>query len=114
VNASDLFPNPRAVLLVEAAMAGDAEEARRLVAAGAAVNARGRQGVTPLLWAVAHGDVQAMNILLRLGADVRAVDERGRSAMAIATVDERLEVLETLLAAGGDPNDRTPEGDPLR
>jgi ankyrin repeat protein len=113
VKPSDLFPNPRAALLVDAAMAWDEEGARRLVTDGVPVNVRGRQGVTPLLWAVADGDVRAMDILLRLGADTRAVDERGRSVMAIATMNPRVEVLDTLLAAGGDPNDRTPEGDPI-
>jgi ankyrin repeat protein len=54
-----------------------------------------------------------MDILLRLGADLRAMDERGRSAMVLTATDERLEVLQTALSAGGDPNERTPLGEPL-
>lgn len=51
-----------------------AEETKRLIAAGADVNATDNLGMTPLLWA---RTVEQIKMLIAAGADVNATDNQG-------------------------------------
>ena len=55
-----------------AAMDGNAPEVRRLIEAGAVVNAKDEFHATPLMYAVSHGHVEATKLLIEAGADVNA------------------------------------------
>src|SRR5215203_1739427 len=50
--STELFPNPLDAALADVAAAGSRERVEALVKSGANVNAVGRDGVTPLLWAL--------------------------------------------------------------
>lgn len=56
-----------------------------LIAAGADVNHRAKQGFTPLMDAAIRGDRRMARRLLLVGADLSLVDEQGRTAADIAT-----------------------------
>lgn len=69
--------------LLAAALYGDAPLVKRLVAAGADVDAASPAGATPLMWAVP--DVAKMRVLLDAGADANARSDEGRTPLLIAS-----------------------------
>jgi ankyrin repeat protein len=88
----------------------DIEKARRLVAAGANVNARSTDlGRTPLLVAANYpGTVEVLKLLLAHGADLHAKDATGFTALGMAMLSSDVEVVRFLVEKGLDPNDAGP------
>ena len=74
---------------------------------------RTEDGVTPLLTAIYHGDVQALDRLIAAGANVRAANREGVTPLAMACLDGDLAIIERLLRAGADPKERGPNGETL-
>ena len=79
-------------LLMLAASVGAFNLIDTLVANGAKVNARNREGDSPLLRAAAHGRPQTAEMLIKHGADVNDIDALGRSAMQLAYGTSTIEV----------------------
>ncbi len=90
-------PQPVNVRLFQAAEAGDAALLRRLIAEGAAVDARDSRGRTPLLAATHANRVDAARVLLDAGADVNLQDNIQDSAFLYAGAQGRLEILRLML-----------------
>lgn len=69
---------------MEACWRGDLQEAKRLIAEGADVNARNPKGTTPLMYAKTYafstGDIEIIQLLLSNGADAQARDNSGKTA----------------------------------
>ena len=114
-----------------AARQGHADVVEVLVKAGAAVNPREANDITPLLMAISNNNMAAANYLLAHGGDVNAQDWYGRSPLWEAVnvrnlyvhnatfkngIDRPpvLELIKALLAAGADVNARTRETPPFR
>jgi len=74
---------------------------------------RNDDGVTPLLTAIYHGDVQAVDRLIAAGANVRAANREGMTPLAMACLDGSLQIIDRLLKAGADPKQRGPNGETL-
>lgn len=68
--------------LFEAARAGRADIATRLLAAGVPADARTANGATPLLIAAGEGEIDLVRLLLGAGADPAALDSAGRGVEA--------------------------------
>lgn len=66
--AENFFDDPKVVALCNAIEEQNLEEIDRLVAAGADVSARGKDGMTPLLWAYPAGE-KSLERILEHGAD---------------------------------------------
>lgn len=81
---------------------GNVREIRSALDRGAAVDARDRQGNTPLHLAALHADAAALQLLLERGADVRATNAAGATALMRAVGDRRK--VEILLAHGAEVN----------
>jgi hypothetical protein len=82
-------------------MARDPRIARLLIAAGADVNARNRQGSTPLIEAAKAGAVDVVRVLLEHGAELEDRDtEQSFTALEWAITSEQEEVAQVLRAAG--------------
>ena len=98
---ADLHRTP----LHEAAIDGDEQEVRKLLRAGAELNASDRSGWTPLHFAAQEHAVGVVRALLEAGADVDPVDEYGNTPLWRATFNSRGrgEVIELLRRAGADP-----------
>jgi len=88
--------------LVAAAQDGDTVALRRLLDAGASVDARDARARTALLAATHANRIEAARLLIERGADVNAKDELQDSPFLYAGAEGRLEILRMTLAAGAD------------
>jgi hypothetical protein len=87
--------------LVLLAKAGDYTFVQALIAEGAYLEARGKDGMTPFLAACASGHRNVVDLLHELGADVQARDSLSCNGMHLAlnaskTMADAIDVLETL------------------
>ena len=101
---ADVFTDQRVIELYEAATRGDGARVRTLVSAGVGPNASGRQGVTPLMVAVANQDSGAIALFMEHGANASIPSEEGDSAISLAAGAENPDMLRTLLESNADPN----------
>ncbi len=72
--------------LVPAAGAGNLRQLQEGLRPSGAVNARGAQGLTPLMAAAMNRQYEAVQFLASRGADVNAVDLDGYSALALVSI----------------------------
>jgi ankyrin repeat protein len=117
--------------LLYAARHDHVEIAKRLIAAGADVNAKEANGIWPLLMAISNDNMAVAHYLLAHGSDVNGQDWYGRSPLWEAVnvrnlyvhnatfrngIDRGpvLELIRALLAAGADVNARTKDTPPFR
>ena len=82
----------------------DATKVRELLEAGAAVNAVGKEGMTPLLAAVQSGKLEIVELLLNRGADVKIQNTIGRNALITAAMLGRPDIVKLLLERGAGVN----------
>lgn len=67
-----------------------------LIAHGASVNAKDRQGFTPLMGASFYGDLEVVKILVDNGADLSARDNQGQTALSLAKQSRRHDIAKFL------------------
>ena len=90
--------------LFSAADAGCEEFARRLLTAGAALEARDRLGAMPLAHAARAGQRALVELFLAKGAKIDGRDLAGATALYLAAQSERPATVALLLAKGADPD----------
>ena len=96
--------------LITAAQSGDVAKVKKLLDAGADVEARTKDGRTALHEAAAAGNAAVVKLLLEHGADVEARLGR-RTALHLATEGIiRADVVKRLLEAGADVEAREKDG----
>jgi ankyrin repeat protein len=71
--AEDFFDDPQVVALCKAIENNDLKEMKRLIDAGANVNAKGKGNMTPLLWAFFDDKPARLLLLLEHGADPNVI-----------------------------------------
>ena len=108
---------PQAALEV-AVRANDASAVARALATGADANARGRLDITPLMVAVDVQSLDAVLGLLKAGAlpNALAADRNGPVSLAVQSYRAKPfghDIMMAIFRAGGDPNSRRPDGDPV-
>ncbi|HEY6990300.1 MAG TPA: ankyrin repeat domain-containing protein [Bryobacteraceae bacterium] len=93
--------------------ARDPEKARILIEHGANVNARSKQGRTPLMLAsLRPGGSETVALMLKKGADPKVKDGRGDTALGLAATIGEVETMRLLLAKGADPTTANNKGEP--
>src|ERR1051325_3366287 len=85
--------------LIEAAKAGDFQQAERLIESGADVNQQDEQGWTPLNFAAGKGDLPLTRLLVEHGADIFKVGRDQRTPYMIALAAGRAPVARFLKQA---------------
>ena len=84
---------------------------KRLLAAGANINKKHKDGETVLMWAATHGKIKLVQQLLELGADINEPDSYGDTPlMGLVGRDHSL-MLQQLFNAGADVNKQNLWGD---
>ncbi len=92
--------------LHEAAEQGDVGEVKRLLAAGADVNASDDDGGTALHWAVAKDNLEIARLLLQHGADPNAGADRDMAPLGLAAIGGRTKMATLLCEHGAEVNHR--------
>jgi ankyrin repeat protein len=87
-----------------AAAEGHVRAVRALIALGADVRARSKNGFTALLFAARRGSAEAAETLIAAGADVNDVARDGATPLIVATVAGHASLAVSLLQRGADPN----------
>jgi len=90
--------------LADAMEQRDTAAVRRLLAAGADVNAAQVDGTTALHWAAYHEDAEATELLVRAGANAKAVNRYGVPPLTQACSNGNEAIVKMLLEAGADAN----------
>jgi ankyrin repeat protein len=91
--------------LLHAAMSGDVDAVKTLLAAGASIDQPAADGMTPLVVAIVKFNQQVALYLIEREADVHAAGA-GFTALHCAALTGQIEVAKALLARGADPNAR--------
>lgn len=104
--------------LETAIRADDPAAVAQLLAGGAQPNARGLREVTPLMIAVDAQAPRSVAVLLeaRASPNLKAIDGAGAVHLAVenhAVSPNGHAILEMIMKAGGDPNTRRPDNDPV-
>lgn len=86
----------------KAAETGDIVEVNNYLEKGVSVNAKDKDGATPLHWAACSGFAEIAELLIDAGADVNATNKEGTSVLPWAILNARTEVAELLIDAGAD------------
>jgi ankyrin repeat protein len=97
--------------VAKAAVAGDLEALKTLIAAGADVNAQNDKGETPLMEAAAMGQADAAKLLIAAKADVNAKKKDGVTALHGAAFFAHPELVKLLIAGGADVNAKNQKGE---
>ena len=99
--------------VADAVMRGDHEALRKLIRAGADVNAPQVDGATALHWAVYRGDMEAADQILRAGARPDAKNRTGITPLAMAALYGHAALVDRLVKAGADAKAPGPNGETL-
>ena len=81
---------------------GDADQLRRLLDAGADVNARGPRNQTGLMCAAQHGRTAVAQLLVGRGADLNATGKYQLTAIMLAVLNGHVDIVRILARAGAD------------
>ena len=90
--------------LLNAASNGVLEKVQQLVEAGANINWKGKNDVTPLMMASQKGYLRVVEYLVQNGANIEDKDKQGLNSLLYATDKNRLNVVEYLLDKGANSN----------
>lgn len=99
--------------LHEAAQAGDVERTRTLLDGGADINARDKDGMTPLCLAAGHGRTLVTKLLLEKGANVNATCKEDYTPLHLAAWNGHKEILDLLIQHRADVNAKVAGASPL-
>lgn len=110
-SANDFFADSEVTALAKAASAGDIDTVDALVKKGVDINARGKDGMTPLLFAMWAKNKEGFRRLLEHGADPNSqiIDGQSVTSFSALSVDDS-DWLKMALKYGADPNLVNPHG----
>ena len=96
------YQDPGGTPLHIAALAGNLEMVRLLIARGAKVDATRKNTETPLFYAVGNRTTDMVNLLLDAGANINHLNEKNESVLFAALETQNLPVLKLLIERGAD------------
>ena len=93
--------------LVHAANTNDIWAVKKAIKLQVDVNGKGKNGLTPLIWASFKNNIDIVELLLQHHANPNAKGTRGNTALIAASQSGHIEVIRSLIAAKADVNART-------
>ncbi len=121
MNAELVFDDPKVVALCKAIEADDLVKIQHCIDHGANVNAVGKAGVTPLLWAFPDDKIERFKLLLKNGANPnlcltenfgkKSIFKAGDAVLHMAARSQFAEHFLLVMNYGGDPNLYSSRGD---
>lgn len=96
--------------IADAAMRGDIDSVRVLIAQSGDVNAPQQDGATPVHWAAYLGDAELARVLIDAGADVTVANRLGVTPLWLAATNGDAGMIRMLMNAGADANEQLPLG----
>lgn len=90
--------------LIEAASSGDLATVKKLIADGASVNSRFRDGFTALMTAAVAGHIPIVSFLIERGANLDLVDNHGVTALMYAASHGQADIVGNLIDGGAEVN----------
>jgi ankyrin repeat protein len=103
-SAKEVFSDPKASELADAARKSDTARMRTLLRGGANPNSQGARGITQLDWAIRRQSRAAFDFLLGAGANPALMDSYGDNVVRWASRADDTTYLAILLAHHVDPN----------
>lgn len=103
-SAANYFSNDVVLQVAKAAADGDTAKVKSLHDKGVDIDASGKDGVTPLLWALSQGNKAGVEELLILGADPNHQSDDGDSMMSLSVQMTDFDFLRLALKYHGNPN----------
>jgi hypothetical protein len=111
MSISEVFSDPKAAQLAKAACGGDTSKVAALIAGGVDVNAKGRDGIVPMFYALKCEQPAALETLLKAGANPNYAGTDGiPGTYAAASYTDPI-YLKLMLQYGGNPNLTSGNGD---
>jgi ankyrin repeat protein len=114
MNATDYFETASLITLADAAQRGQTDKIKHLLAEGVPIDGQGKEGMTPLIWAILHQNMKGVQCLLenkanpnlQMTASKLTTDglTDGNSAVSLAAMHEDPWYLGMVLKYGGNPN----------
>ena len=101
---------PHRLSLHTCAEKGHLNVARALIEAGADVNAKDNEGLTPLYMCALGGHLEVARALIEAGADVNAKKDNGVTPLHMCAYTGHLEVSRALIEKGADVNAKEDDG----
>lgn len=92
--------NPELYKLIDAILAGNTKDAKRLIAQKSLLNGEDYEGSTPLMVASGAGNADLAKSLIKAGADVHVKNKRGKTALSEARESKSAEIIKLLTKAG--------------
>jgi ankyrin repeat protein len=92
--------------LHDAIIKGNTDYIQALLNAGTDIEARNKEGNTPLYVAVEKGQLEVAKLLLDRKADIHARNREGNALLHVAVGENQIELIKLLLAKGADVNSR--------
>jgi len=86
-------------ILLEAAKQGKTITIKTMLANDANINAKDKDGLTPLMRAAYNGHVEIVEILLSNGADVNEKNNNGKTALMLAKSKQYTKIIELIKGA---------------
>ncbi len=94
-----------------AALLGEIDEVKQLLANGADINHKNSSGSTPLCMAVPPGNKEVAEFLIANGADLNVKDNKGYTPLHLAVMGPHPEMVKLLLSNGADVNSKNKDGE---
>jgi ankyrin repeat protein len=102
------FKSIEQVTLAKAILNQNTDEISNLINGGTEIDTRGKNGMTPLMWALLNQKEKSYEFLLKNGADpniqMNDGDWNGQSTTSLSAMSKYPWYLETALMYGGEPN----------
>ena len=90
--------------LMKAAYKSQFNKLKNLIRSGENINAQDKEGMTALMYSIQSDNLKGFHFLLKNKANIDILDLRNSNALVMASSGGNLEMLNTLLNLGADPN----------